>query len=107
MASLDASTAADALVSRLKDDPQFKEAILEDPIGAMSALGIQRDLAWDLLSFAHSGAKVDQAEASERQVGPLCSGWLTKAGCQCTGFEMVCAARTAYMKAACTTKECG
>jgi len=102
MAEKDPASMATALAERVREDEQFKQSIMENPIAAMQSLGIERDMAWELLSYATSSSAEDAEVA-----GHGCSGWLTRAGCQCTGFLVGCASRSRVKGAGCTTRVCG
>jgi hypothetical protein len=101
MASLDPQTAAETLAKRMSEDEQFRESVLENPIAALESLGIDRDLAWEMIGQAY--------RPSPQSILPQdwCGGWLTSKGCQCTGFEMGCSARSKAFVAKCTTQNCG
>lgn len=106
MAEMDPQSAADALAKRLQEDAEFKERVLDNPVAALGTLGIDRDLAWEMIGQAYR-------PPGQRRLGEgvdtedLCGGWLTKAGCQCTGFEAACSARSAVLVTRCTTRKCG
>lgn len=108
---MDATAAAQTLAKRLQEDEAFRNELLGNPIAAMEGLGMDRDLAWEMLASASvaggAGADVAADAPARGYLGVDCSGWLTKAGCQCTGFKSVCAARTIYFSMECTTHKCG
>jgi len=103
MANMNPSEAATMLVQRVQEDPGFKERVLDNPIGVMGELGIDRDLAWELVTQAFAG----QGQEAEVQGHDWCTGWLTARTCQCTGFLVGCARRSAIRGAGCTTQKCG
>jgi hypothetical protein len=99
---MDANEAATTLAQRVQEDPAFRERVMDNPIAVMGELGIERDLAWELLSHSMN------EPADEEVVGHgWCGSWLTRAGCQCTGFKAGCAVRSAAFYTQCTTRRCG
>lgn len=80
-----AQAAADTISDLLRDDASFRSAFRQDPMVALTGIGLGGVLAVEL-AIEFSRIEEDMAGYAKGIVQPACPSWLTKPSCCCTMF---------------------